>query len=144
MGKPPKNRTRDAVVLSSIALALAVVVSVSAHEQERGIHVPDLAGRAVYQAPTLLGVRGLTLGKVYTGRARALRFRRPCSARCRSQGPSYEPEPRSMSRPAGWKSRLACRPLGSRQSSEASGPKRNRCLHAPGPAYPRPEADKEA
>jgi beta-lactam-binding protein with PASTA domain len=66
MDKPPRNRVRDAVVLAGIALMLAVVVSVSAHEEERGVHVPDLAGRAVYQAPTLLEDRGLILGEIYT------------------------------------------------------------------------------
>ena len=63
---------RDAVVLSGITLVLAVVVSVSAREEERGVYVPDLAGRSVYQTPTLLEVRGLIPGEIYTGRCPSL------------------------------------------------------------------------
>jgi beta-lactam-binding protein with PASTA domain len=81
----------DAVVLSGIALVLAAVVSVSAQEQERGIYVPDLAGRAVYQAPTLLEVRGLALGEVYTGRCPSLA--RPKTVL------SQVPEPGTLVRP---------------------------------------------
>jgi beta-lactam-binding protein with PASTA domain len=91
MEKPPRNRMRDAVVVTGIALVLAVVVSVSAREQERGVHVPDLTGRAVYQTTTLLEVRGLTPGEVYTGRCPSLA--RPKTVL------SQVPEPGTLVRP---------------------------------------------
>jgi beta-lactam-binding protein with PASTA domain len=64
MEKPPRNRRRDAVVGSGIALVLAAVMVVSGHEQDRGTSVPDLTGLAVYQTPTMLEARGLELGTV--------------------------------------------------------------------------------
>ena len=64
MERPTRNRKRDAIVGSGIALILAAVIVVSGHEQDRGTSVPDLTGLAVYQTPTMLEARGLELGTV--------------------------------------------------------------------------------
>jgi beta-lactam-binding protein with PASTA domain len=64
MHEPPRDRRRDAIAALAVGAALALVVTMAAHDKADGTRVPDLSGRAAFSVGTLLEVRGLGLGDV--------------------------------------------------------------------------------